>query len=111
VLPEHVIIDGLLWEITMSPAEDYGVTSPRDCRIIINPELQEQLQEQTFWHEIVHAFFATREREHGKKFSEEEVARIVGPSLYAFIQANLTLEWKTDAQEKTASPKSTKLGS
>jgi len=102
MIPSEVNIDGIYWTITTSddvPENEFGETRAKQTRIILCEDTSEQMREQTFWHELIHAFFRTRDFKMtpGLKSSkmEEQVASFLGPILYSFMKDNANIEWHT----------------
>jgi hypothetical protein len=103
-IPDWLDIDGLRWEVTIGELGDHhGETRCEDCKVHIASRLTQQVREQTFWHELIHACFASRDLCCGndnRKFSEEEVASLLGAALHSVFERNATIEWRDHGEEE-----------
>jgi len=98
MIPDEFLIDGLPWTVTVSTGmDDFGETDINECRISLRHSGNEQVREITFWHELVHALFATRDFKLNPDSSaeelEEQVASFLGPALWSFFLANVDMDW------------------
>lgn len=99
MIPENVEIDGMRWDVNASDAlSDFGETRVDECKIFLREDVNEQVQEVTFWHELVHAMFATRDFKLTPDCTpeelEEQVASFLGPALWAFFKVNADVRWQ-----------------
>jgi len=99
MLPSKLDIDSLVWEVSRAEVshEIYGETRKTDSQVVIAKRLTEQVAEQTFWHELVHAIFATRDLP-PRKYDEEEIAATLGPAMYAVLTRNATVTWNPECE-------------
>lgn len=97
--PENFILDGLQWEAKISDlgSELCGECDGDQCQVKIASRLNNEMREQTWWHELIHAIFATRDFPE-RKFDEEEIAEMLGPALYAFFRANADIQWRPPSE-------------
>jgi len=97
MIPSEVSIDGIAWTIEVSGAmSDFGETQIDNCKIYLREDVNDQVREITFWHELIHAMFASRDFklvEGSTDEMEEQVASFLGPALWSFFKSNVHLEW------------------
>lgn len=98
MIPENIEIDGMIWSVTTSDAlSDFGETRVDECKIFLREDVNHQVQDVTFWHELIHAIFATRDFKLVPDCStdelEEQVAAFLGPALWAFFKSNCSIAW------------------
>ena len=98
MIPEQMLIDGMCWTVTTSDAlSDFGETRVDECKIFLREDVNAQVQEVTFWHELVHAMFATRDFKLTPDCTtdelEEQVASFLGPALWTFFKLNASIAW------------------
>ena len=98
MIPDELLIDGVTWTVTLSSGmDDFGETDINECRVSLRENVNEQVREITFWHELVHALFATRDFKLNPDASadelEEQVASFLGPALWSFFRTNAEIEW------------------
>ena len=94
-LPDRIVIDGIEWTVIFDrlPEDQFGECRPGVSTIVIAERLSEQLREQTFWHELIHAIRATRDLP-TKNYKEERIAQLFGAALYSFFEANADIIWE-----------------
>lgn len=106
MIPSEIDIDGIAWSVSKTddlPANEFGETRDKEARILLAIDTPEQRQEQTFWHELIHAFFRTRDFRVSRGMKrgkiEEEVASFLGPALHTFFLHNADIQWRADLLE------------
>ncbi len=101
MIPSELVIDGVPWTIETCdtlPEDESGETMKRQARVLLADDLQKELMESTFWHELVHAIFTTRDFKLTPGANpddlEEQVATMLGPALYSLFKDNAEVTWR-----------------
>jgi hypothetical protein len=100
MIPSEVVIDGVAWTVEKNTGlTDFGESRGDECKILLRADMNYQVQEMTFWHELIHAIFQTRDLKLTPNSTpdelEEQVASLLGPALWCFTKANLgKMEWQ-----------------
>ena len=97
-LPERLVINAIPWTVAVDDTpdpNDEGVTYPGRLEIKINIEVSEGKHNAIFWHELIHAILNSREINVKRQIKcEEDLARVLGPALTEFFEANADITWK-----------------
>lgn len=104
MIPSKLVIDGLEWTIeqtNLMSSKDWGETRIDEGKILLNTECSsEACREMTFWHELVHALFKTRDFTLNENATadelEEQVASFLGPALCSFFWSNASISWSQE---------------
>ena len=98
-IPSELYIDEVPWRIAICdtlPEDESGETMKREARILLAADLQKEFKASTFWHELIHAIFTTRDVKLTPTNAddlEEQVATLLGPALHSFFIRNAEIKW------------------
>lgn len=93
MIPSRVYIDGMEWNVVMCDGlSDMGQCDPGNLEIRISTRIKTDMQESTFWHEVIHALKATRDLP--DEMGEEDIAKMYGAALCSFLNENADIEWR-----------------
>lgn len=99
MIPTTLTVDAADWVVEESDAVsegDYGETRVHELRVLIREGVHPQVKEMTFWHEVIHVLFRTRDfrvEANDPEAVEEQVASFLGPALFAFLSQNAEIHW------------------